>query len=75
MLNQYRGIKGIDEIKKREAPKGKGDGVFLMDSLRTQEGEAIGSMDSLAVVLVQAIQSNDVQLLDYCFENEVLSRV
>ena len=28
-------------------------------------------MDSLAVVLVQALQNNDIQLLDYCFDNEV----
>lgn len=27
-------------------------------------------MDSLAVVLAQALQNNDAQLLDYCFENE-----
>ena len=28
-------------------------------------------MDSLAVVLAQALQNNDIQLLDYCFDNEV----
>lgn len=28
-------------------------------------------MDSLAVVLVQALQNNDKQLLEYCFDNDV----
>jgi len=72
VLNQYRTVKTVDEIKKNVTSENKGDGVFLMDSLKTYEGlDVTESMDSLAVVLVQAIQSNDVQLLDYCFENEV----
>jgi len=39
VLNQYRTLKTVDEIKKNATTsETKGDGVFLMDSLKSYEG-------------------------------------
>jgi len=72
-------VQVVEEPKKRSATPQKRTPVaavveefFLLDHLKINEGTSAQaeSKDALSAVLTQALQNNDVQLFDACFENE-----